>query len=494
MRLGGVEVIVLERLAAPTGLSKAPGVTGRGAQTLHYRGLLDRFDGAARGSARFAHFGGIPLPASGALTLTAPQAEVERVLQEWAVELGAQLRRGHQVTALTQTEERVTLQVDGPDGGYRLDARYVVGCDGARSLVRRAAGIGFTGTEATQISRFGDVTLTDPDAVPPGMRRTPTGLFTAFPLGDGVHRVVVSEWRTDGDRDAPVTLDDLRAAVRRVLGAEVGMSAPRWLSRFTDAARQADRYRAGRVLLAGDAAHIQLPAGGPGMTTGLQDAANLGWKLAARVRGDAPAGLLDTYHGERHPVAERMLTFVRAQGLLLSPGPHVDALREVFAGLLTEPTTLRTVADRLTGLDIRYRPGPHPLIGGWAPDLELDGGTTLGTLLHAGRPVLLDLTTDRRLGEAAAGWKDRVDIVPATAAEPLAGLLVRPDGYVAWAHETGDDGLIPALTTWFGPADGRRWPASVGAEPGQAGEAGGDAVEGERVQGSGLEIPGQKLQ
>ncbi|MEU4218782.1 FAD-dependent monooxygenase [Actinoplanes sp. NPDC026623] len=462
LRLGGVEVIVLERLAAPTGLSKAPGVAGRGAQTLNYRGLLDRFDGAALGWAKFTHFGGLPLDLTRLLesvspehlppSLMAPQAQVERVLQEWAVELGAQLRRGHQVAGLTQTDELVTLQVDGPDCGYRLDSRYVVGCDGARSLVRRAAGIGFTGTEATQISRFGDVTLTDPDAVPPGMRRTPTGLFTAFPLGNGVHRVVVSEWRTDGDRDAPVALDDLRGAARRVLGAEVGMSAPRWLSRFTDAARQADRYRAGRVLLAGDAAHIQLPAGGPGMTTGLQDAANLGWKLAAQVRGDAPAGLLDTYHSERHPVAERMLTFVRAQGLLLSPGPQVDALRDVLAELLTEPTSLRTVADRLTGLDIHYQPGPHPLIGGWAPDLKLDRGTTLGALLHAGRPVLLDLTPDRRLLDAAAGWQDRVDLVPASADEPLTGLLVRPDGYVAWAHESGDDGLTQGLTTWFGPA------------------------------------------
>lgn len=465
LRLGGVEVIVLERLAAPAGLSKAAGVAGRGAQTLNYRGLLDRFDGAARGWARFTHFGGIPLDLTRLLesaspedlppTLMAPQAQVERVLEDWAAELGAQLRRGHELAGLTQTGERVSLQVDGPDGGYRLDARYVVGCDGARSQVRRAAGIGFSGTEATQISRFGDVTLTDPGAVPPGMRRTPTGMFTTVPLGDGAHRVVVSEWRTDGDRDAPVTLDDLREAARRVLGAEVGMSAPRWLSRFTDAARQADRYRDGRVLLAGDAAHIQLPAGGPGMTTGLQDAANLGWKLAAEVRGDAPAGLLDTYHDERHPVAAAMLTFVRAQGLLLSPGPQVDAMRDVVAGMLTEPATLRAMADRLTGLDIRYEAGSHPLIGGWAPDLKLGRGGTLGRLLHAGRPVLLDLTADRRLRDVAAGWRDRVEVVAATVDEPLAGLLVRPDGYVAWAHQNGGDGLTEALTTWFGPENRR---------------------------------------
>ncbi len=445
LRLGGVEAIVLEQLPAPSGLSKALGVMGRGAQTLDRRGLLDRFDKTLQKPAPFAHFGGIPLDLTrlecGSPALLAPQAEVERVLAEWALELGAEVRRGHEVVGLAQTGEQVTLQIKGPDCAYDLVARYVVGCDGARSLVRKQAGIGFSGTPATQVSRFGDVTLTDPGAVPRGMRRTPTGMFTVVPLGDGVHRVVVSEWRTGADRDAPVTLDDLRAATGRVLGAEVGMDRPRWLSRFTDAARQADRYREGRILLAGDAAHIQLPAGGPGMTTGIQDAANLGWKLAAQVRGRAPAGLLDTYHGERHPVGARMLSFVRAQGVMLSPGPQVDALRDLFGELLTEPATLRTVADRLMGLDIRYESGDHPLVGGWAPDVKLS----------AGRPVLVDHTADHRLLAVAEGWRDRVDIVTAAAGEKPAGILVRPDGYVAWAHESGADGLTEALARWFGP-------------------------------------------
>ncbi len=188
------------------------------------------------------------------------------------------------------------------------------------------------------------------------------------------------------------------------------------------------------------------------MTTGLQDAANLGWKLAAQIRGWAPEGLLDTYHGERHPVGERMLSFVRAQCVLLSPGPHVEALRDLLAQLLTNPATLRTVVHRLMGLDIRYAPGAHPLVGDWAPDLKLDTGATLAGLMHSGRPLMLDLTADQRLRDTAAAWHDRVDTVTAGSDEPLAGLLVRPDGYVAWAHDDNDDGLVHALETWFGPA------------------------------------------
>src|SRR5262245_23671722 len=232
--------------------------------------------------------------------------------------------------------------------------------------------------------------------------------------------------------------------------------------RFTDAARQADRYRAGRVLVAGDAAHIQLPAGGPGMSTAVQDVVNLGWKLSAQVTGWAPPALLDTYHAERHPAGQRMLSFVRAQGVLLSPGEHVTALRELMGELLTHEQALRYVVDRLLGLDVRYAMGgagpAHPLVGGWAPDLPLrsDGGhTRLATLMHGARPVLLDLTADRRLRAAAAGWTGRVQTAVARTDQPLDGILVRPDGYVAWAAAPGDhntDGLRQALQTWFGPA------------------------------------------
>jgi 2-polyprenyl-6-methoxyphenol hydroxylase-like FAD-dependent oxidoreductase len=470
LRLGGVDVVVLESLPAPTGRSKALGLSGRAVQTLDYRGLLERFGAGFVSAAlypRFAHLGGIPLDAERLMATTsfppvvpARQAEVEAVLEARARELGAQIRRGHELTDLSQDEEVVNLEIQGPDGPYRVAARYVVGCDGARSLVRRRSGIDFPGTAATQLSRLGDVTLDEPGAVPLGMLRTATGGFATVPLGDGVHRIVTTEWGQDVDRDTPPTLDELRASARRVLGADVAMSRPRWLSRFTDAARQADRYRSGRVLLAGDAAHIQLPAGGPGMTTGLQDSANLGWKLAAQIHGWAPPGLLDTYHAERHPVGARMLSFTRAQGVLLMPGDRVSALRDLMGELLTNEETLRYTLDRLLGLDIRYDvggPPAHPLVGGWSPDLALttdSGDTRLATLMHAARPVLLDLTPDQRLREAAAGWKDRVELVAARSDEPLDGILVRPDGYAAWAaasHDADVASLHGALATWFGP-------------------------------------------
>ena len=479
LRLGGVNLTVLERLPAPTGLSKALGLIGRAVQALDYRGLLERFGAGfvpVAAYSRFAHLGGIPLDVSGLIDAAPPghfpppvpaqQAQVEQVLEERARELGADVRRGHELVGLSQDQETVTAEVRGPEGTYRLGARYLVGCDGAHSLVRKQAGIGFPGTAPTQVLRLGDVTLTGPerDRVPLGILRTPAGGFTAVPLGGDMVRIVVSEWSQPPGhvgRDVPPTIEELRAAVRRVAGVDLAMSQPRWLSRFTDAARQADRYRAGRVLLAGDAAHIQLPAGGPGMSTALQDVVNLGWKLAAQVKGWAPPGLLDTYHAERHPAGERMLSFTRAQSVLLSPGEHVTALRELVGELLTHQQTLRYVVDRLLGLDIRYDldvdgAPAHPLVGGWAPDLPLraDGGDTrLATLMHAARPVLLDLTADGRLRPAAAGWTDRVQTTAARSDEPLDGILVRPDGYVAWAAAPGDHNtnrLRHALQKWFG--------------------------------------------
>jgi 2-polyprenyl-6-methoxyphenol hydroxylase-like FAD-dependent oxidoreductase len=478
LRLGGADPVVLERLPAPTGLSKALGLIGRVVQTLDYRGLLERFDAGfipVAAYSRFAHLGGIPLDVSRLIDAAPPghfpapvparQAQVEAVLEERARELGADIRRGHELIGLSQDEEAVTVEVHGPGGVYRLRARWLVGCDGAHSLVRKQAGIDFPGTPPTQVLRLGDVTLSGPelDRVPPGILRTATGLFTAVPLGEDVVRIVVTEWGQQADHDTPATLDELQASVRRVLGVDLAMSQPRWLSRFTDAARQADRYRAGRVLVAGDAAHIQLPAGGPGMSTALQDVVNLGWKLATQLRGWAPPGLLDSYHAERHPVGERMLSFTRAQGVLLAPGEHVSALRELVGELLAHEQTLRDVVDQLLGLDIRYHldvdgAPAHPLVGGWAPDLPLrtdNGDTRLAMLMHAARPVLLDLTPDGRLRAAAAGWTDRVQTMAARSDEPLDGILVRPDGYVAWAAALGGrdtDGLRQALQAWFGVA------------------------------------------
>jgi len=481
LRLGGAEAVVLERLPAPTGLSKALALVGRVVQALDHRGLLERLHAGsvpAAAYSRLAHLGGIPLDVSRLIESAPPgyfpapvparQAQVEAVLEARALELGADVRRGHELAGLSQDQDAVTVQVNGPHGSYRLRASYLVGCDGARSLVRKQAGIGFPGTAPTQLHWLGEVTLAEADLgrLPQRIERTAAGLFTVVPLGGGVHRIVVSEWDRPpehADRDSPPTIEELRAVVRRVAGIDVAIRQPRWLSRFTDAARQAERYRAGRVLVAGDAAHIQLPAGGPGMSNALQDVLNLGWKLAAQVKGWAPPGLLDTYHAERHPAGERMLSFTRAQGVLLSPGEHVTALRELIGELLTHEQTLRYVVDRLLGLDIRYdldadRAGAHPLAGGWAPDLPLHadrGDTRLATLMHAARPLLLDLSADGRLRVAAAGWGDRVQATAARSDQPLEGILVRPDGYVAWAAAAGHpdtDGLRHALQTWFGAA------------------------------------------
>jgi 2-polyprenyl-6-methoxyphenol hydroxylase-like FAD-dependent oxidoreductase len=481
LRLGGADPVVLERLPAPTGLSKALALVGRVVQALDYRGLLERLDAGsvpAAAYSRFAHLGGIPLDVSRLIDAAPPgyfpppvparQAQVEAVLEGRARELGADIRRGHELAGLSQDQDAVTVEVRGPRGTYRLRARYLVGCDGAHSLVRKQAGIGFPGTGPTQLHWLGEVTLAEADLgrLPQRIERTPVGLFTAVPLGEGVHRIVVSEWGQppgQAGRDTPPAIEELRAAVRRVAGIDLAMSQPHWLSRFTDAARQADRYRAGRVLLAGDAAHIQLPAGGPGMSTALQDVLNLGWKLAGQVKGWAPPGLLDSYHAERHPAGERMLSFVRAQGVLLSPGEHVTALRDLMSELLTHEQTLLHVVDRLLGLDVRYAMGAdgapaHPLVGGWAPDLPLradSGDTRLATLMRGARPVLVDLTADGRLRAAAAGCTDRVQTTVARSDEPLEGILVRPDGYVAWAAAPGDHNtnrIRHALQKWFGVA------------------------------------------
>jgi hypothetical protein len=262
-----------------------------------------------------------------------------------------------------------------------------------------------------------------------------------------------------------MTFDELRASIRRVNGRDLPISGTRWMSRFTDASRQAAQYRAGHVLLAGDAAHIHLPAGGPGLNTGLQDAVNLGWKLAAEVRGWAPPAVLDTYHTERHAEGERVLMHTRAQGALMGPGAdgRVAALREVLGQLLRYEQPLRHLLELMYALDTRYDTGtadPHPLAGRWAPDVPLTtpaGASSTAELLRPARGVLLDLTRAGTFAGTGHGWKDRVDIVTAyCTAPPAAALLIRPDGYVAWAASPdtpGNDGLRQALTTWFGTPD-----------------------------------------
>lgn len=465
LRLAGVRPIVLERLTEPTGLSKALAVVGRSVDTLDYRGLLERFRArAAVAIPDAAHFALIPLDLSklgdlGLRGVFIQQAATEDILRDYAHELGVQIRAGCELTALHQDSDGVNVQINGPQGHDQLRARFVVGCDGGASAVRKQAGIDFPGLPPTVLLRLGDVTL-EGDLTP---AEIPDVRVPLIPLGAGFYRVITTEPYPAGlDRDTPMTLDELRASIRRANGRDLPISGTRWVSRFTDSSRQAARYRAGRVLLAGDAAHVHLPAGGPGLNTGLQDAVNLGWKLAAEVRGWAPPGLLDTYHTERHADGERVLLHTRAQGALVgSAGDgRVAALRELLRQLLQYEQPLRHLVSLMYGLGTRYDTGtanPHPMAGRWAPDLALTtsaGASSVAELLRPARGVLLDLTENGSLAGNGHGWKDRLDIITAhCTAPPAAALLIRPDGYVAWAAPPGSpdrDGLHHALTTWFG--------------------------------------------
>ncbi|HEU5472379.1 MAG TPA: FAD-dependent monooxygenase [Actinophytocola sp.] len=480
LRLAGVDVLVVERLAERTGESRAGGMHSRTLEVLDQRGILDRF--LAIGEPQpVGHFSGLYLDfdefeSRHPYPLMILQSAIERLLEEWAVELGVRVRRSSEVRGIRQDGTGVTVEVGTAQATTAtLRARYLVGCDGGRSAVRKLAGIDFPGTPATMTALIGDVELPDLPEDYVWVRRCPTGDFSAIAFEPGWHRVITSEYDRDADRDDPPTFERLRESLIRLAGTDYGMRSPRWISRFNDAARQAARYRAGRVLLAGDAAHIHFPAGGQGLNMGVQDAVNLGWKLASVVRGQAPESLLDSYHAERHPVAARVLHNTRAQAALARPGPQTDALREVFGSLMVFDDVNQYLRGMLTALDIRYpTDGDHPLDGRRVPDADLktaDGATRVYELLHAGRPVLLDLHGSTEVAAAAEGWADRVDLVearseddhwpvPAIGEIPApAALLIRPDGHVAWAADAGDApdtaALRTALTTWFGPAQSK---------------------------------------
>lgn len=404
LSLLGLRPVVLERLPERTGQPRANGVIGRVVQALDLRGLHARLSGGEPlgEPGRYFQFGGLALDL-GALAdnplhgLRIPQPRLEALLEEWARERGARLRRGQEFAGFAQDDHGVRVDVRGPDGAaYAVTAAYLVGCDGASSSVRKLAGIGFPGTTDEHfVSRSGDVVIPGSafadelgsiDA--PGQRmfpfafnRTERGAFVFAPFQPGVHRVAVHEWRQPpADPDAPLTPAELRAAVTRVTGVDLPMTRPdsdapfAWRRRVGMHSRQAERYRDGRVLLAGDAAHVHSGVGAPGLNLGMQDVFNLGWKLAATVLGRAPRGLLDTYERERHPAGARVLMQTRAQTALLSPGTEVTALRELLGELLDEPAVLRRLAELLAGADLRYAMpggGDHPLVGGWMPELHL---------------------------------------------------------------------------------------------------------------------------
>ena len=460
LRLHGVQVVVLEKLTAPTGESRGQGLHARSVEMMDQRGLLDRFLAVSETFKVGGLFGGITKPWPDGLDtahpygVATPQPVTERLLDERAVELGTEIRRGCEVVGLSQSDDRagagVTVELAD---GTRLRSRYLVGCDGGRSAVRKLLGVGFPGVPATVETLIGEMEVTaDPAtiaAVVEEVRKTQLR-FGVGPGENGAYRVVVPADGVAEDRATAPTLEDFRQQLRAVAGTDFGVHSPRRLSRFGDATRQAERYRVGRVLLAGDAAHIHPPTGGQGLNLGVQDAFNLGWKLAAAVNGWAPEGLLDSYHTERHPVGARVLDNTRAQITLLGTDPGATALRELFSTLMDFEEVNRYVTEMITAVGIRYDFGEgHELLGRRMRDMELKHGR-LYALMHDGRGLLLDRTG--RL--SVAGWADRVGhVVDGSVEWDAPAVLLRPDGHVAWVGEDQQE-LVGLLPKWFGAAVG----------------------------------------
>ncbi|MEU9092437.1 rifampin monooxygenase [Streptomyces sp. NPDC048428] len=459
LRLHDVHVVVLEKLTGPTGESRGQGLHARSVEMMDQRGLLDRFLAVSEKFQVGGLFGGIAtawpdrLDTAHPYGVATPQPVTERLLEERAVELGTEIWRGCEVIGLSQSEDGADagVTVELADG-TELRSRYLVGCDGGRSTVRKLLGVAFPGEPATVETLLGEMEVTeDPEkiaAVVAEVRRTQLR-FGVGPAENGVCRVVVPADGIAEDRTAPPVLEDFRQRLRAVAGTDFGVHSPRWMSRFGDATRQAERYRTGRVLLAGDAAHIHPPTGGQGLNLGVQDAFNLGWKLAAAVDGWAPEGLLDSYHTERHPVGAAVLANTRAQITLLGTDPGATALRALFAKLLDFEEVNRYVTGMITAVDIRYDFGEgHELLGRRMRDVELEGGRRLYSLMREGRGLLLD-----RTGRfSVAGWSDRVDhVVEGSEELDVPAVLLRPDGHVAWAGEDQQE-LLDRLPRWFGAA------------------------------------------
>ncbi|MFC7266015.1 FAD-dependent monooxygenase [Streptomyces lutosisoli] len=465
LRLAGVEVIVLERLAQPSGESRGIGFTARTLESFDQRGILSRFDEIGRTTG--GHFGSIPLDYgvvddSHRSVTGIPQSYTERMLSDWATGLGAQIRRGWELTALHDDGDGVDIEVATPEGTRRLRTAYLVGCDGGRSAVRKLAGFEFPGTEPTMELLLADIRGCE---LRPRMsgERSPHGIAMVAPIADGITRIVaLDRGNPPRSRTQPPSYEEVAATFERLTGEDIRHGEPVWVSAFGDGARQVSEYRRGRVLLAGDAAHVHLPAGGQGMNVSIQDSVNLGWKLAAVVNGWGPADLLDSYHSERHPVGARMLMHTRAQGLLALGGPEIEPLRYVLSDLIASPDVSRRLAAAMSGLEVSYEMGAagHPLVGLRMPkvDLVTPAGLTSSTeLLHEGRGLLLDLGDDPAVRKSADGWRDRVDVVVGKPQQPFddavlngtASVLIRPDGYVAWAAP-GSGTVQEALVRWFG--------------------------------------------
>ena len=475
LALAGVDVAIVERRASQDlPGSRAGGLHSRTIEILDQRGIADRFLSEGQ-VVQVGQFAGVPLdisdfPTRHPYSLGLWQNHIERILAGWVGELPVTIYRGREVTGFAQDDTGVDVELSD---GQSLRAQYLVGCDGGRSLVRKAAGIEFPGWDPTTSSLIAEVELAEE---PPewGIRHDALGMHALgrveYEIRDGeiVYAdsgpvgVMVTEAHV-GAASEP-TLRDLSEALIAVYGTDYGVHSPTWISRFTDMTRQAATYRDGRVLLAGDAAHVHSPDGAQGLQIGVQDAVNLGWKLAQVVNRTSPESLLDTYHAERHPVAARVLRTTMAHVALRRPDERTEALRDTIAELLMTDESRRRFAAMMFGLDIHYDLGEgHPLLGRRMPDLDLvtaDGPLRVFTLLHDARPVLLNLGEPG--GFDITPWADRVQLIDAEYAGtwelPVLGevtaptaVLIRPDGYVAWVGERTQPGLADALTTWFGP-------------------------------------------
>jgi 3-(3-hydroxy-phenyl)propionate hydroxylase len=465
LALASVDVAIIERRPDhELADSRAGGFHSRTIEVLDQRGVADRF--LAEGQpVQVATFGTSVLdmsdfPSRHPYTLALFQNKIERIMADWVAELPVRIHYGREVTGFAQDDRGVDVRLSD---GEPLRAEYLVGCDGGRSLIRKAAGIEFPGWDATRSNLIAEVEVTEEP--PAGVRHDATGVHGLHRLADSAMVRVVTTEQHLGNGGEP-TLRDLSESLIAAFGTDFGVHNPTWISRFTDMTRQAAAYRAGRVLVAGDAAHIHYPAGGQGISLGVQDAVNLGWKLAQVVSETSPESLLDTYHAERHPVAARALQYTMAQTVLQRHDDRTKALVGLVSELARMDGPRKRLAGLISGLDIRYDlGGGHPLLGHRMPDLDLttaDGPRRVFTLLHDARPVLLNLGEPLDI----TPWAGRVQLVGASYDGewelPVLGLisapaavLIRPDGYVAWVGEGTDAGLTDALATWFGPAGAR---------------------------------------
>src|SRR3954466_2227740 len=462
LKLAGVDAAIVERRTTQeVEGSRAGGLHARTIEELDQRGIAERFlsEGTAMQVAAFAM---IPLDISDFPTrhnygLALRQSRYEEILADWVDELGVTFYRGRDLTDFAMNEDGVDLVLST---GQHLSAQYLVGCDGGRSLVRKKAGIDFPGWDPSTSALIAEVEVNEEPEI--GFRMDDKGVHAIGPIGDGRMRMVIRDEHVVSNSEP--TLSDLSAALISVRGTDYGVHSPTWISRFTDMTRQAATYRKGRVLLAGDAAHIHWPVGGQGLNIGVQDAVNLGWKLAQVVKRQSPDALLDSYHEERHPIAARVLQNTMAQTTPHRYDARTDAVRNTLSELLSMNEPRKRFAAMMSGLDIHYDLGEgHPLLGRRMPDLDLvgaDGPLRVYALLHDARPVLLNLGQPG--GFDITPWADRVRMIdaeydgswelPVIGSVPAPNaVLIRPDGYVAWVGDAPGEGLHEALTKWLGP-------------------------------------------